>query len=296
MKSPSTFRMNPQGVCQAYKKASCWLPRKASSTFCATCLSAKQRDDLKTLLAEIPSLEEDTVVQRFLELKAPLASAGYSSLDTLLHSTYLKSKPLTRRIVQHIETSPLRAPFLLRVMNHSRTGLCAPFNFILRHSLNQLGGILPQRCLCCLASVVRYGDPEQKQRIRRMLMYQTELPTMVRNTLQLIGGRERLVAFQDSLVEMEYAPRLIDSFEKMCKQQEAKYVHTHPLTWTWETRKQETPLRIAPWKEEFIAKSWHPSRVQHWCFDIEERARWGDDFPQPTPLTGTRADWNIPWQ
>jgi hypothetical protein len=61
--------------------------------------------------------------------------------------------------------------------------------------------------------------------------------------------------------------------------------------------KQALKKRLDPFREELMAKSWHPSRFQYWCQDIDEQkfdVEQGIQGPVPE-LRGLHASWNISW-
>jgi hypothetical protein len=264
--------------CKAYQKPSCWLPRHPGSDLCATCASAKNRDDFRLFLLAIPNLPEEDILA-FTNFKKTLGEATYAPLDDFLAAVYRRSKTLMKKVIQQIRSTSLHPTLLLRIRNHTRTHLCSTYGWMLREGLFD-DMILPQKCLTCLAHTVLYGGDEKKRILQRMLAFQTEFPGVLRATHEMLEGRVRILQFQQALVDRDYPPRLIDSFIQMS---------SVPLI--------QLP-RLMPWKEELIAKSWHPSRMQHWCLDLEEQALWGEDFPEAPPLCGAivgKAEWHIRW-
>lgn len=291
---------SPMANCLAYKKPSCWLPRRQNSSFCATCASVKERDELRAIIAAIPTLADETIYDYYIHTKHAFTPLTHSPLDTFLSAVYQKSLPLTRRILGDIRTSSLASTFFHRVRSHTRTSLCAVYAWMLRQGLFP-DVVLPQRCLSCLSHTVRYSCRERQQLIRRMIIYQIELPQLVRATLTMLEGRQRVLEFQTALIERDYPARMLDSFAVICGGQEflAEERARHPLAWQWSVQVRATlRQRMAPWKEELIAKSWHPSRMQHWCLDLIEQGMWKEDmvdFPEPPVLHGALAEWNIRW-
>lgn len=254
------------------------------------------------MIAAIPTLADDAIYDYYIHNKQTFTPLTHSPMDTFLAAIYQKSLPLTRRIVEDIRTSSLSATFFHRVRNHTRTPLCAVYAWMLRQGLFP-DVVLPQRCLSCLSHTVRYGCREGQQLIRRMIIYHMELPHLVRATLNMLEGRQRILEFQTALIEREYPARMLDSFAGFCGQENQEFLAqeraSHPLAWQWNAQVRERLReRMALWKEELIAKSWHPSRMQHWCLDLTEQAMWKEDivdFPEPPILRSSRAEWNIRW-
>lgn len=292
MKSP---RATMSANCKAYQKPSCWLPRKPGTDLCATCCASRQRNEFRTFLSILPTQSEEDIYSFYTTHTDILSSPINSPLDTFLSAVHRKSPQLLERILRDIRTGPLNPTLLLRVRNHTRSSMCSVYSWILRKGLFT-DMILPQRCLKCLAHTVWYGCDEKRRLVNRMIVFQVELPGLVRSTLQMLEGRDRVLDFQNALIERGFAQRTIHAYVTMCGQE----VPTrHPLTFEWRPQtKQILQERIAPWKEELIAKSWHPCRMQHWCLDLTEQDLWKEDiidFPAPPSLRGSRADWHIRW-
>jgi hypothetical protein len=290
MRSPRPTNRMPN--CKAYNKPSCWLPRLPTGELCATCNAAKCRDEFREFTSKILEKSDGEIYEFYQIHKKFLSSPTHSPLDTFLHSVWLRSPTMCERIVRDIKTGPVNPVLLLRVRNHARTSLCQVYSWALRKGLfDDL--ILPDRCLTCLAHTVRYGCDEKNRTIGRMITWRTgELPALLRNTRQMLEGEARLLDFQNALIERGYPPRMLDMFVSLSGRQ----MPDHPLRFQWNPQLRRTlENRVAPWREEFVAKSWHPSRMQHWCLDLDDQTVWGDDFPQPEPLRCARAHWDIRW-
>jgi hypothetical protein len=136
-----------------------------------------------------------------------------------------------------------------------------------------------------------------------MLVYEMKLPALVRNTVAMVEGTERILEFQRALIEKEFRQIHLDAFLRMCGTPNHLLLlnarQAHPLGWKWGPgAKQALKERMAPWKEELIATSWHPSRMLYWCLDLEEQGLWRadmSDFPDPLPLCCATAEWNFRW-
>ncbi len=317
--------------CRAYKKTYCWLPRARSSEFCATCAQAKQRDDLKRVIEDLPT-SSLTAEQIFAILVKPDVCFGIqaapqsSTLDQLLYSLWVRGRhaqPLLHRYIEHIQKTPVKASLLLRVRNHSRTNLCSVYRWMLRKGLFP-DTMLPQSCLKCLGATAVYGcdNAAKVAELRRWIFHpNTPLTPLLRQTLTLTDSLERLVNFVQDLLDSP-SDQLSDIWLMALRSIISIVQPTHP---TYPNRlrdlvrkhpvclaeafqpasfatygndaKQTVKDRLAPFEEELLAKSWHPCRFQHWVWDEVERHDYGVQEIGPPPLLrrGERADWNIRW-
>ena len=314
--------------CRAYKKTYCWLPRKRDSDFCATCAQVKQRDDIKHVIEDLPT-SSLTAEQIFSILVKPdicfgiQAAPQSSTMDQLLYSLWVRGRPaypLLHRYIKHIQTTPVKASLLLRVRNHTRTNLCSVYRWMLRKGLFP-DTVLPQGCLKCLGSTAIYARDECRvAEIRRWIFHpNTPLTPLLRQTLTLTDGLERLVTFIHDLLDSpsdqissawllaqrsilsilrEGHPALLDRFRSGVQKHPALLAEAFQSIEAYgKDAKQTIKDRLALIEEELIAKSWHPSRFQHWCWDEVERLEYGvQEIGLPPPLRrGEGADWNIRW-
>ncbi len=319
--------------CRAYKKSYCWLPRKRDSEFCATCAQVKQRDDLRRIIEDLPQ-SSLTADQIFAVLTKPETALGIqlvpngSTLDQLLYSLWVRGsqgRDLLRRYIEHMNRTPLRASLLLRVRNHSRTNLCPIYRWILRTGLFQ-DSLLPMCCLKCLGATALYGcgpaHPERSFELRRWISGpNTPLTQLLRQTLTLSDSLERLVGFVMDLLDssdpaleqlwqlvLQMIRQLVREARLPFAERLQEMVWQHPgclavafrpdrIQTYGAAAKRTAEARLAPWHEELVAKSWHPSRFQHWVWDEQERQDYGvDHIGQAPPLRfGQAADWNIRW-
>ena len=281
--------------CKAYKKPSCWLPRKPQSEFCATCSSVKERDDLREFTKNMDSHYPVVIVDALQGYQRALCSPLHAALDEFLAAIYKSSHWLLGYIMTKIQDTPIHTHLLHRIRNHVRTPLCPVFGFLLRK--NMLSSyLIPTRCLTCLAHVIRYGEEEQRTTVRRMINFQVDLPAAIRSTQGMIGGEQRIHDFYSALLEREISSNLVRSY---CQLAALDPPPPHPLALgQWSPALQDLVKgRAAVWKEEFVAKTWHPCRMMYWCLPMEDLVEWAwSELPSPPPLTSTRAEWDIPWE
>lgn len=316
--------------CKAYKKTYCWLPRIRASEFCATCGQAKQRDDLKRIIEDLPT-SSLTAEQIFSVLVKPDVCFGIqaapqsSTLDQLLYSLWVRGRtayPLLHRYIEHIQTTPVKASLLLRVRNHSRTNLCSVYRWMLRKGLFP-DTMLPQSCLKCLGTTAIYArDDCRIAELRKWIFHpNSPLTSLLRQTLTLTDGLERLVNFVQDLLDSPSSKlsdiwllalrsiiTLVEPTHPTYPNRIRDLVRKHPacLAEAFEPRhidvygkdaKETIKAYLAPFEEELIAKSWHSSRFQHWCWDEYERSDYGvQEIGSAPPLrSGQRAEWDIQW-
>jgi len=65
----------------------------------------------------------------------------------------------------------------------------------------------------------------------------------------------------------------------------------------WGKYKKYIKERKYHFKEELVAKTWHPTRFHDWCLDTDEQKEYIQDgiyWPSP-PFTQSRAAWDIEW-
>lgn len=352
----------PSSRCEGYKKSLCWNPRQAAlpraaddssqahnlqnprqatGIYCDTCQITSDRDELQSLSKVIASapwpLEQILLaVNQPSIVRALLKGNLHASLDTLLAAIYANpsrhSRATLKAYVEKLRDTPLRASLLLRVRNHCRTPLCAPFGWMLRNGCFE-DSFLPQKCLKCVTHMIRYGCNERPDRIRLLstffgtLLPQSQDPFMdlLRATLTtMTDGIERALDFIYALRDSPHAqfsllaPTVENLFFGLLNRpgfgftraqinhatlllhHHSAYIRAHMMLPVGNLLQipaaQYITSRLEPYREELTAKTWHPSRFQHWCWSEDEKAELPDIEPAPPiVIPGRRALWDILW-
>lgn len=305
--------------CVAYNKSSCWLQPTAGSSYCSTCQRQRDCDILERFIAIIPTLPENQILSTIEtpEIYRALQMNHASAMDRMLIHLYKRSKTLLIDIIRFIRSSSLlHTVLLLRIHSHTSPEMCSVFGYMVRK------GFYPEwtipRCIICLSHMIRQTEaqdfPIQSVSIlRRYLEEGNDVLQLVRQSLVTrLNGKKVCLDFLSSLIESRILSLRLRQFPVWIKhietimhslnhsQQEInvfiKTVYSHPFL-LHNTQKYKTYIkeRNFVWKEEFIAKSWHPSRMMAWCLDEDEKKEFvydGCSIP-PYQCIASRADWHI---
>lgn len=295
----------PYIECKGYKVAACWRCAIDEATkLCPSCQKQKNKDEFKEFLTHIPLFTDEMILERlrssaiYLNLRDTYQTG---SMDDFLLAVFNKSRRLLHRVLDFINSTPLKATLLLRVRNHTRTYLCRVYGYMLRNHLFD-DNIIPGNCLQCCGHLVLYGMEGRHDRHLALtsLMWEPNLfQNLIRSTLLMPEAEWRLAHFYRALAYREEHTLMI-AFEGALQNTRVRnaiqhYASLQPATWLWGLPAQNfVKRRIQPYLEELMAKSWHTSRMPYWCLDEEEKKCFGEFDPAP-PLTGGPAEWNIPW-
>lgn len=290
--------------CDGYKQVSCWIPRLPSGRFCATCEGAKARDEMCDIIrSPPPDVLSLTTTPPMLKL---LSSSGRDgTLDQLLAAVYRQRRfSDLEALIRAYRATPVENAILLRIRNHRSTSLCAVYGWMLRRGLFP-EMFFPSGCLRCLAHAIR-SSPAPKADLRRSIFWaQSNLngpfTTTVRHSMTLPDGLDRLIEFAHALRDSrdESIHSLLQSFHNLCRLVAPAVFYNHFLK-RWiaelgpEADKKTCAAQLETFKEELTAKMWHPSRVQYWCWTLDEQKEF-DDLPPCPPLHTGKAAWDIHW-
>jgi hypothetical protein len=209
----------------------------------------------------------------------------------------------------------LKATLLLRVRNHTDNTICHVVDWMLKSNLfNE--NIIPS-CIRCIAHTLRNADKNEQvyHHIYRVLREHSQR-NIVTQALTLITKNNKehynnclylayaMLESQNNIVKNSLFSILMSApFQSEIMQEFSTELYKHPFLFIWTDPSRIKYLknllreRVYIWKEEFVAKAWHPSRFLEWCVDPVEAAEWG--YPDPdvprVPLTSKRAEWDIAW-
>jgi hypothetical protein len=272
--------------------------------FCASCEKEKNKDEFQEFMNLIPLLSNEVILEKlktpaiYMSLRDSFQTAPF---DSFLNAIFQKSKALVRPVIDYINSTPLKATLLLRVRNHTRSSLCSVYGYMLRNGLFE-DNILPGNCMKCCGHLVLYGMEGRHDRHLALttLMWDTNLfGNLIRSTMGMPEAENRLCFFYRALAYREEDTLMI-ALRGALENTRARnaiqhYASLQPATWTWGLPVQNAlRRRIQSYKEELMAKAWHPSRMPYWCLDEDEKKCFGE-FDPPEPLTGGPALWDIPW-
>jgi hypothetical protein len=301
--------------CVAYNKPSCWLPVVKDSFYCATCQSRCDQDITDRLVQNIPHIPLSQIIPSFQtpEVQRTIRHNRSAILDRLLSTVYRRSSTLLTQVLELMRTPALRANVLMRIRSHTRPEMCAVVGYMIRK------GLYPEweipNCITCVAHMIRETNNPRLPlpnvvNIRRFLEHH-QLQQRIRQTLTTrLNGEEICLDFLSALVETRVLSLRLRQFPVWLNiitttmeqigtppqniQAFTQRVHQHPfLLHLTEPNRGFLKRRLAPWKEELMAKTWHPCRFMQCCLDEEEKRGW-DDIP-PYRIEAAPAEWNIKW-
>lgn len=254
-------------------------------------------------------------------------------LEKLMITLYKKRKSLALSFYQMIHNSQLHIPFLHLLRSHDSSDFCKVFLLLVSNSRYN-DTILPFCCLKCYTSCIVYSRQKcLRQQIFTDLymllwgMPSGELFRIFQRTIQKPEGLSNFQVFCNGLIEstLFHSPEdrehhlhsVFHILAVLMRQHPTRFpepilhqfpelILSHPLLLSsyfttpspWRVyAKSKLKKRLEPFHEELIAKSWHPSRFQHWCEDMEEQKfnmEQGIQGDIPI-LRGDHALWNIRW-
>ncbi len=324
-------------VCQGFRKRMCWNRTQGRNRYCASCQLLADKAKIEDLVSKIPEFDQGPENLLNLctaeSVQAILKEQIHQDLlEQVCVALYKKDKPTALMFVQMINNSDLHIPFLHLLRSHNESPFCNLMCLLLTHQVYK-DSLLPHNCLRCTASMFRYKqDPSVKLSIHTELIMLTwshpggNLNRLLDRALNQPTGLDQVEnfcasflegPFSKELVEHEF-PRILQAISRKLIQRPLAYpqpiprkfpsrVLLHPLVmpslflqedpWSFMV-KHKLKTRIDIFREELIAKSWHPSRFYFWCIDTSEKKEDladGMDEPEEPILRRSRADWNISW-
>lgn len=284
--------------CKGYKKSSCWIEPQPTKDLCASCEKQKRYDTLEIFL-----LHQNPGDQELLDsLLSPATRDVYASplMELLLRKVYASRRHLLRDVLNAIFiTNTLYLSFTTLFKQHTHSPLCSVFQYIIRKKIYEPGAHI--NCLQCIGHTVLYS-PKGDFVAWELHPSKSKIEHLLHSAVQSLKGRSLLRHFLYCIIESKYLISrdtiLLTLFHIVNKYHPPSYTALlelalqHPLY-------SMPPLpflkkRLDPLREEFTAKTWHPSRFVAWCLDTEEQ----EEFRQPdgSLYTSTLGDhWNFHW-
>lgn len=289
--------------CHGYLVTKCWFPPVKNAPLCKSCQLIKDKHTLNDIL-NCPY--DRKKMETYLYSRAHDAIFTIQdTFDKIANYLYRNDKDL---LEQYIWSN--KSFFSKRVYTHNDTQLCHVVGYMLRKKPDVP---MPGCCLMCLAHTLRYTDDEYVRSLifRSVVVRYTEGPnveSMVRKS-----NSTPLYEFGAALLEKQGHGGVFEEYMKILmkwKPEEADNVDDllfHPVINTLmlainidcDTARSNKRRVYNFFKakkdvffEELLAKSMHPSRVFHWCFDIEDVA---DLTLSPYTFKQGRAEWDIDW-
>ena len=309
---------NQRMFCKGYKKETCWLNALPNETICSTCQSEKWRDTLKSFIKTVEYIPLKDIYPVFIseDIQSALHSPSVpnSNLDGLLRAIYNVSKEECKKCINFINASPfLKSMLLLRIKNHTDKLLCPVICWAMRSNIfNE--SIIPS-CIYCMANTLRNADSKDQMNhpIYRILRDNNE-QNIITRSISLIRNdnadhyynclylAHAIIESSNNIVKNTLFSILMSiplTSERIREFTTEIYMHPFLFQWTDAERiryiKNLLKRRTSQWKEEFIAKSWHPSRFIAWCIDSEEATEWGAVQSNEPRISQKRATWDIAW-
>ena len=286
--------------CIGYKKP-CWIP--ATSNFlCATCRLLKERAEASEFIKRIPQQSHEEIMAAF-----PLLHRNIP-FDQLMPALFKRSPNLLATLLKR---NDMKASLLFHICYHTRISeSCNIYGWMLRNNIYE-DSIIPEKCFRCLSHTITNNNCWQYRNIVNKLWIDTRPLEVILSTTIPRDGLDDVYKVIYSLIESSnnlYNYNCLKSFTIIAmnsvkiKSLEDMHrftagVYKHPLLFKFPESRKIIKDTIDPWKEELIAKSWHPSRFQEWCIDVEEQKSMkkdGLEYEQ-TPFTQSVAAWNIRW-
>lgn len=285
--------------CKGYKKNSCWIEPPLSKVLCASCEKQKQYDTVETFL-----LHQNPSDQELLNsLLSPATRDVYASplMELLLRKVYASRRHLLQDVLNAIfATNTLYLSFTTIFKQHMHTPICSAFQYIIRKKMYQTGE--PINCLHCIGHLILYSQKADSV-VYWLHPSKSRIEPLIHSAIYSLKGISLLKHFLYCIVESEYLTNkdnLLRNIFSILSKTNRHVSHNalvdaldqHPLRAIppFTFLKQ----RLEPFREEFTAKSWHPSRFIAWCLDTEEQ----EEFRQPDGsfYQSTVGDhWNFNW-
>lgn len=301
------------------KLRACWLPEGPDSPWklCRRCLFEYVRDHVDELIRTVPtkglSQESKEYLCHPLFVKELLHVARHQSLFHLLSTLY--NTAATKEYLTHIFLPSLAKQHAFTILlqktcrEHHYGSRCTFF----RHCIRLDPTLFPKQPLCwsCMAWAARQQDKRIHARLTESLwfIHDPQLATIFETpkkelvdlfvSLELQGfthGQQHL--FQIFMTN-QWEDLLLDIWAQGCYQH---YIFRKmKWSWAWQTHCSDEGRRAALYShmkkrcrsvlystDEFIARTWHPSRFMAWCLDQEDKA----DIGYADSDSSTTASWS----
>ena len=232
----------------------------------------------------------------------------YPILDTLISAIYKRSHTLLQNLLK--KYSRMNTNLILRICDHSNTDICPVFMWMIRNNFYEYE-FTPKNCTTCLAHLISYGNflpmtfLHQKNMLDNCKRLINKRPNMddsytiiqsFAESTNFAIGDKKLGEFIEDVMKIlkksdyDYTNEQLDAFKER--------VYQHPLLLSTKPLSKSMNFleaRCSIWKEELMAKAWHPSRFQGWCIDLEsirEIKMGGFHIEHAKIVKGVKAKWN----
>jgi hypothetical protein len=202
--------------------------------------------------------------------------------DTFLPKMLKEDRNRFRQFFEYLEKSKAIHILSLRFRNHVGGRLCQVYEWALREKRVQWEWF-PERCLYCQGNSLVWGRGEVRRKARRVFV--SEMPDFfVRNATifskECPNEYERVmkrVIYQ--ILDNSYALYAVIE-PRIGNRELCKLMEYHPQILRMRLEQEGNPIAqireivrewIGVYKEELIAKTWHPNRLMTWCLDEEEK-------------------------
>lgn len=305
-------------ACKAYNIQSCRLPRRPNSEFCSTCLLNKQKSQMNKNIQYIQdsSIPNEDILKMFEseEFKTLLSTnlIWEDVLDTVLGSTYKRSRPLLHKLIEIIQKySITNTNLVVRIANHSKTQLCPVFMHMMITNLIDEPPTT-YNCIRCFAYKISYSDymlitdsfklwNDCKNLLKRELGTEKfffaayDIIRAFTESSRFSIKKDDMELFITNVVNLaknsgEHSPEEIQEFMKKIYEQPIMILQHMNII------KPFMKKHTASWKVGWLAKVLHPSRAHAWCSDIEEQEElksMGIMINYTLPEKGKKAEWDI---
>ena len=281
-----------RGRCLGYERPICWRSlssRNSVSKYCATCQAIYDKDLVIQLTSHIKKGKELDVLTALIGVSDTLARFTQTPiLDNLLVAIYRRNTLLLAKCITYItQNSKLNPALQIRITNHTDS-LCPVYSWIVRNGITNI--TTPASCLKCLASDILYGNSSTHMFTNLDFILPTDiLPRLIDKTMKLEDNDVRVRRFVISAFEsgnsgfnrlITYLGRkypgnsIIQGYIELHPFNIAKFMELYHSNTELDDLKKliysYLKVRTDLFKEELIAKTWHPSRLFSWCLDIED--------------------------
>lgn len=294
----------------------CWLTPQQDHTLCATCEKKKQIELAEAFLLHQTSTDSEFLT--FVRNPSNRTLFTTSFLELLLRKVYVSRRHLLPHVIHEIQLHTALHTFFYESLykQHAPSPLCSVFQWLIRNSLIRSNHRLC--CLKCIGNVILYSPLNAVYFAVYFLPqshWYSHMRNLIHTTIHKINGRSVLKHLLLCIVESSYVTHrltilfailnVIQSSSEITHKALRSSLLEHPFfIQIYTPHGFSNPLlhpplpflkqRIDVFREEFTAKTWHPSRFVAWCLDLEEQ----EEFRQPDGSlyqSTLGGHWNLDW-
>lgn len=302
-------------TCLGYNRV-CWASKSSTSDkFCSSCDKEKSLHEIKILVNNIINDREKLEPNIYPLFRKAIQYDG-TVIDTQIVKMIHKKE--FRRFYNWLEQDNIYNIILLRYRNHTGGELCKLYKMRLQRNRDyevkgyHIGELLPQNCIGCMGNCIAWGKRNGLAIEARKWFLSTVPDKFVVSAHRYYKDhRDEYFEVMNKVLYkiLDYSYALyLNIVPRVGDRDILRRLEYHPQTFrTEDFRVLREKLRewISEYKEELIAKSWHPSRMQEWCLDQEDQAEIGytnsldmniNNRNTTRSRIGNRGScWNIDW-